>query len=228
MPKTILVVAAHPDDEVLGCGGTIARSVDQGMTVHVAFLADGVSSRAHEPGGQSDEGLQVRRTAAQKANKILGVNSVSFGDFPDNQMDVVALLDVVKIVEKLIVTHQPDTIFTHHAGDLNIDHRRTHEAVATACRPRSGHPVKTLLCFEVPSSTEWQVPGTAPCFAPHWFVDISKTLDRKIAALNAYGAELCPWPHPRSWQGVEHLARWRGAIIGAEAAEAFILGRHLS
>lgn len=228
MPKTVLVVAAHPDDEVLGCGGTIARSVDQGVTVHVAFLADGVFSRTSESGAQPDEELQVRRATAQKANKILGVKSVSFGDFPDNRMDTVALLDIVKNVEDLIVKHQPDTIFTHHAGDLNIDHRRTHEAVVTACRPRLGHPVKTILCFEVPSSTEWQVPGSGPFFAPNWFVDISKTLDRKMAALNAYATELCPWPHPRSLQGIDHLARWRGAVIGAEAAEAFILGRHLS
>lgn len=228
MPKTVLVVAAHPDDEVLGCGGAIAMLVDQGVIVHVAFLADGVFSRTPEPGAQSEEELQLRRATAQKANKILGVKSVSFGDFPDNRMDTVALLDIVKSVEVLIAKHQPDTIFTHHAGDLNIDHRRTHEAVVTACRPRPGHPVKTLLCFEIPSSTEWQVPGSAPFFAPNWFVNISETLDRKMAALNAYATELCPWPHPRSLQGIEHLARWRGAVIGVEAAEAFILGRHLS
>ena len=226
MNRSVLIVAAHPDDEVLGCGGTLALLADQGAQVHVAFLADGVFSRDPSPGRQAE--LTARRAAAQKACDVLGVKSVSFGDFPDNRMDTVALLDITKAVEEMIARRQPDTIFTHHAGDLNIDHRRIHEAVVTACRPQRGHPVKTLLCFEVPSSTEWQLPGSAPVFAPNWFVDISATLDRKLAALDAYAAELRPWPHPRSKQGVEHLARWRGTTIGAEAAEAFMLGRQLA
>lgn len=225
--SSILILAAHPDDEVLGCGGTIAKLADQGATIHVAFLADGVSSRAGDPKAQQDE-LHFRRAAAQKSCGVLGVTSVSLGDFPDNRMDTVALLDVSKAVEELISKHQPDTVFTHHAGDLNIDHRRIHEAVVTACRPQRGHPVKTLLCFEVPSSTEWQLPGSAPVFAPNWFVDISDTLVRKLAALDAYAAELRDWPHPRSRQGVEYLAHWRGATVGLDAAEAFMLGRQLA
>ena len=225
--SSILILAAHPDDEVLGCGGTIAKLADQGATIHVAFLADGVSSRAGDPEAQQDE-LRFRRAAAQKSCGVLGVTSVSLGDFPDNRMDTVALLDVSKAVEELISKHQPDTVFTHHAGDLNIDHRRIHEAVVTACRPQRGHPVKTLLCFEVPSSTEWQLPGSAPVFAPNWFVDISDTLVRKLAALDAYAAELRDWPHPRSRQGVEYLAHWRGATVGLDAAEAFMLGRQLA
>ena len=143
-------------------------------------------------------------------------------------MDTIPLLDITQAVETLIAKHQPEMVFTHHAGDVNIDHRRLHEAVATACRPQQGHPVKTLLCFEVPSSTEWQLPGSAPVFTPNWFVDISATLDRKLTALEAYAAELRTWPHPRSRQGVEHLAHWRGATVGVTAAEAFMLGRKLS
>lgn len=227
MTQSILILAAHPDDEVLGCGGTIAKLADQGAIVHVAFLADGVFSRAGDMVAQREE-LGVRRTAAHKACDILGVKSVSFGDFPDNRMDTVALLDIIKALEELIVAHQPEVVFTHHAGDVNIDHRRIHEAVVTACRPQCGHPVKTLLCFEVPSSTEWQLPGSAPVFAPNWFVDISGTLDRKLAALDVYAAELRDWPHPRSRQAVEHLAHWRGATVGADAAEAFMLGRQLA
>jgi LmbE family N-acetylglucosaminyl deacetylase len=103
-----------------------------------------------------------------------------------------------------------------------------HEATVTACRPQIGNPVETLLCFEVPSSTEWQLPGSAPIFAPNWFVDISDTLGRKLAALDAYAAELRAWPHPRSLQGVEHLAHWRGATVAVNAAEAFMLGRQLA
>ena len=224
--KSILVLAAHPDDEVLGCGGTIAKLADRGAIVHVAFLADGVFSRAGDQTKQQEK-LHNRRAAAQKACNILGVKSVSFGDLPDNRMDTTALLDITKVVEELITQHRPDTVFTHHAGDVNIDHRRIHEAVVTACRPQQGHPVKTLLCFEVPSSTEWQLPGSAPVFAPNWFINISDTLSRKLAALDAYAAELRNWPHPRSRQGVEHLAHWRGATVGVDAAEAFMLGRQL-
>lgn len=223
--KSILVLAAHPDDEVLGCGGALAKWADEGAVIHVAFLADGVFSR-NDNSTQQEE-LDQRRAAAQQACDILGVKSLSFGDFPDNRMDTVALLDITKSIETLIHEHQPDTVITHYAGDVNIDHRRVHEAVVTACRPQCGHPVKTLLCFEVPSSTEWQLPGSAPMFAPTWFVDISSTLDRKLSALERYAAELRGWPHPRSRQGVRHLAHWRGATVGVDAAEAFVLGRQL-
>lgn len=223
MRSSVLVLAAHPDDEVLGCGGSIAQFATDGATVHVAFLADGVSSR-----GADTAGLTARRTAAHSACNILGAKSISFGDFPDNRMDSVALLDIVQAMEALIAKHRPDTALTHHAGDVNVDHRRMHEAVTAACRPQRGHPVRSLLSFEVPSSTEWQLPGSGDPFVPNWFIDISATLDRKLAALDAYVAELREWPHPRSRRGVEHLARWRGATVGVDAAEAFVLGRRLA
>ncbi|MBK7000781.1 MAG: PIG-L family deacetylase [Rhodoferax sp.] len=226
MNRTIVILAAHPDDEALGCGGTIAKLADKGAAIHVAFLADGVVSRTSDTAAQQVE-LAARRAAAKKACDILGVKSVFFGEFPDNRMDTISLLDIIKPIEALIAKYQPDTVMTHHFGDLNIDHRRTHEAVVTACRPQRGHPVKTLLCFEVPSSTEWQLPGNAPAFTPNWFVDISEILERKLAALDAYSVELRAWPHPRSRQAVEHLAHWRGATVGVDAAEAFILGRQL-
>ncbi len=227
MTQSVLILAAHPDDEVLGCGGTIAKLSDEGADIHVAFLADGVFARGDDKKQKLDE-LYARRAAAQKASQILGVNSLSFGEYPDNRMDTIALLNITKAVEALIFECQPETVFTHHAGDVNVDHRRVHEAVVTACRPQRGHPVKTLLCFEIASSTEWQLPGSAPTFTPNWFVDISKTFDRKQAALDAYAAELRNWPHPRSRQGVDHLAHWRGATVGVDAAEAFMLGRQLA
>jgi N-acetylglucosamine malate deacetylase 1 len=226
MSKNIIVIAAHPDDEVLGCGGTISKLVDNGATVYVAFMADGVLSRGTDNDLQQKE-LEVRRLAAQKACDILGAKVIFFGDSPDNRMDTVALLDIVKPIETLLRKYKPDTIFTHHSGDLNIDHRLTHQAVVTACRPQPAHCVKTLLTFEVPSSTEWQLQGTTPVFTPNWFEDISDTLERKLAALHAYEIELRDWPHPRSQKAVEHLARWRGATIGVDAAEAFMLGRKL-
>ena len=227
MSNSVLVLAAHPDDEVLGCGGTIAKLANEGAVVHVAFLADGVSSRSIDHSLLLEE-LNSRRAAAKKACNILGAKSISFGEFPDNRMDTICLLEIAQAIETLIAEHQPDTVLTHYVGDVNIDHRRLHEAVVVACRPQQGHPVKRLLSFEVPSSTEWQLPGSAPSFAPNWFVDISATLDRKLAALEIYANEVRAWPHPRSRQGVEHLAHWRGATVGMDAAEAFVLGRQLA
>ncbi len=227
MHKSILVVAAHPDDEVLGCGGTMARVSQEGAAVHVAFLADGVSSRGGEA-ADLKKAIRARRAAAEKASAKVGVSSLYFGDFPDNRLDTVALLSLVQAIEELIAKYRPDTMFTHHAGDVNVDHRLVHQAAVTACRPQPGHCVRTLLSFEVPSSTEWQPPGSAPVFAPNWFVDISDSLSRKLAALEAYGGELRAWPHPRSREGVLHLAHWRGATIGVNAAEAFMLGRRIS
>lgn len=227
MSQSILILVAHPDDEVLGCGGTIAKLANKGAIIHVAFFADGVFARKGEQVQQQKE-LHSRRMAAKKACDILGVKSVTFGDFPDNRMDTVALLDITKTVESLIIEYQPDTVLTHHAGDVNIDHSQVHKAVVTACRPQNGQSVKTLLCFEVPSSSEWQLPGSAPAFDPNWFVDISATLSCKMAALEAYASELRDWPHPRSRQGVEHLAHWRGATVCVDAAEAFIVGRHIA
>lgn len=225
--NSVLVIAAHPDDEVLGCGGTMARLSKEGAVIHVAFLADGVTSRGGETARLAEE-LRVRRAAAEKACGILGVTSTHFADFPDNRLDSVALLSIVKPIEELIERLRPDTVFTHHTGDVNVDHRRVYEAAVTACRPRPGHCVRALLSFEVPSSTEWQPPASAPVFAPDWFVDISGSLDRKLEALEAYTAEMRAWPHPRSREGVTHLARWRGATVGVEAAEAFVLGRLIS
>lgn len=221
----VLVVAAHPDDEVLGCGGAIAKFAAQGQGVHVALLADGVGSRRK---GRIDAEVKQRRQAAKAAAKVLGATSVMFGDFPDNRMDGVDLLDVTQAVESLIVQYRPSVVLTHHAGDLNVDHRSISQAVVTACRPQPGHSVRTMLFFEVPSSSEWQVPGVGPAFAPNWFIDISGTLNAKLKALKAYDAEMRPWPHARSYQAVEHLARWRGASAGMAAAEAFVVGRMLA
>ena len=226
MANRTLIIAAHPDDEVLGCGGAILKLTRAGAEVHLAFLAGGMGARTPAP-GQRRAALAERAAAAEAAARILGVASLSFDDLPDNRLDSIPLLDITQKVEALIDQHRPTTLFTHHAGDLNIDHRRTHQAVITACRPQRGHPVRTLLCFEQPSSTEWQPPGSGLAFTPHWFVDISATLAGKLAALEAYAAELRDWPHPRSRQGIEHLARWRGASVGCDAAEAFMLARHL-
>jgi LmbE family N-acetylglucosaminyl deacetylase len=224
----VLVVAAHPDDEVLGCGGTIANLAAAGRSVHVLLLADGESSRAEVGGsGVAVGALAARHAAAQRAGRILGCASVEALALPDNRMDGLVLLDVVKEIEARIARHAPTTLLTHHSGDVNVDHRVVHQAVIVACRPVPGHSVRELLFFEVPSSTEWRPPGLADSFAPNYFVDVSATLDQKMAALDAYASELRDFPHPRSRPAIEALARWRGATVGVAAAEAFVLGRKI-
>jgi len=228
MTNSVFVVAAHPDDEVLGCGGSIARHADAGDHVHVLIVAEGATSRQQQRDRvQVDRELSDLVRAAQKAGEILGAKGVELLDLPDNRLDSIDRLDLIKLIEARIERYQPEIVYTHHAGDVNIDHRRLHEAVVTACRPTPGHSVKRLLSFEVASSTEWQPPGSAPAFQPNWFVDITDQLDRKRQALEAYASEMRPWPHARSIQALEHLARWRGAQVGVEAAEAFCLLRQL-
>ena len=225
-PKgNVLVVAAHPDDEVLGCGGAIASMVNASREVHVLILADGESSRLAKPAELPAEVSAARNAAAENAAQILGCTSVESLGLSDNRLDELALLDVVKMIEARISRHVPTTVLTHHGADVNVDHRIAHEAVVVACRPVPGHSVRELLFFEVPSSTEWRPPVPGASFAPNVFVDISDVLDRKMSALQAYAEELRVFPHPRSHAAVEALAHWRGATVGLHAAEAFVLGR---
>ena len=227
--STVLVIAAHPDDEVLGCGASMARHVHDGDSVHVVILVEGMTSRDKKPDRSvRGDDLSKLGEAAKRANAILGVESLTLGNLPDNRLDTVPLLDITKLVEEHINTVKPDIVYTHHAGDLNIDHRLIHQAVVTACRPIPGnHLVDTLLFFEIASSTEWQTPGSASPFVPNWYMNISETLQIKKRALEEYESEMRPWPHARSIKAVIHLAHWRGANIGVEAAEAFMLGRRI-
>ena len=229
LTATVLVVAAHPDDEVLGCGGTIAQHSNSGDHVQVLIVSEGSTSRqqTRDPAQMVHE-LSVLGEAAQVAGSILGAAGVELLGFPDNRLDSLDRLDLIKVIEERVERHQPEIVYVHHAGDLNVDHRRLHESVMTACRPTPGHVVKRLLSFEVASSTEFQSPGSsALTFQPNWFVDISDLWERKRNALAAYSMEMRDWPHARSLDAVEHLARWRGAQVGVEAAEAFCLLRQL-
>lgn len=226
--KRILVFAAHPDDEVLGCGATIARHTAAGDEVHVVILAEGATSRDDKRDRERRQSeLTELGKAAKNANDILKVRTLTLHDFPDNRMDSVDLLDIVKILEQHLDIIKPEIVYTHHAADVNIDHQRIHQAVVTACRPQPIQSVKTLLFFEVASSTEWQPAGSAIPFLPNWFVDVSATLAVKLKALQEYECEMRPWPHSRSMESVEYLARWRGGCVGVEAAEAFVVGRNL-
>ena len=226
--NSVLVVAAHPDDEVLGCGGTIARHVDQGDTVNVLIVAEGATSRSPRRNRDADKiQLSALTKAAENASHILGVSKLSILELPDNRLDSMDRLDLIKIVESYIAEYKTSIVYCHHSGDVNIDHRRVHEAVVTASRPVPGQLVKTLYSFEVQSSTEWQPPGSSFPFQPNLFVDITDQWERKKAALHAYADEMRPWPHSRSIESVEHLARWRGSQVGVSAAEAFCLMRSL-
>ncbi len=224
MNDSVLVVAAHPDDEVLGCGGTIYRMTKEGRKVHVLIMADGESSRDT---GVDNKKIEARNSAAEKASEILNCSSLKLLELPDNRMDGIELLDIIKPIENLIDEYQPSLVLTHHRGDVNIDHRLVHEAVITACRPQPGSSVGELLFFEVPSSTEWRPASDNESFNPNWFVDISSSLEFKLKALQAYKDELREYPHPRSMEAVEALSRWRGSIVGAHAAESFMLGRKI-
>jgi LmbE family N-acetylglucosaminyl deacetylase len=229
MTSPVAVIAAHPDDEVLGCGGTLARMSNEGRKVHILLLADGEGSRSGLFNSRAhNEALVARNAAALKACKILGASSVEVLGLPDNKMDTLVLLDVVKSVEAFISRYQPSTVFTHFPGDVNIDHRIAHDAVIAACRPLPDYVVDELFFFEIPSSTEWRPAGSTAAFFPNWFFDISATLGRKLDALEAYSSEIREFPHPRSLKAVASLATWRGASVGVTAAEAFILGRKLS
>jgi N-acetylglucosamine malate deacetylase 1 len=226
--ENVLVVAAHPDDEVLGCGATIAKWSAAGIPVNILIMSEGATSRDTVRSVKSKVSeLLLLKESAQCARNILGASSVKLLNLPDNRMDSMNLLDVIKIIELEIDILKPSVVVTHHVGDLNIDHRIVHEAVLTACRPQPGNLVNRILTFEVPSSTEWQTPESNISFKPNWFENVEGTIDLKIEALKAYQSEMRDWPHARSLQNVEYLSRWRGGSIGCKAAEAFTLIREL-
>lgn len=218
--RRALVVAAHPDDEVLGCGGTIARLADLGCAVHVHILAEGVTSRYADRAQAPATELAALHAQAEAAGALLGARSVTVHGFPDNRMDSVPLLDVVHTVEAAARAVRPDLVLTHHPGDLNIDHQVVHQAVVTTTRLTGPEAPAAVLAFEVPSSSEWAFSQFAP-FRPQVFVGVADGLDRKVDAMAIYDGEGRPFPHPRSPEALRALARTRGAAAGLAAAEAF-------
>jgi LmbE family N-acetylglucosaminyl deacetylase len=223
----ILVVAAHPDDEVLGCGGTIARLADQGHKIHVLILGEGMTSRSVQR-ADADPSLvqQLRRTTSDVA-ALLGARSVSTHDLPDNRFDTVPLLEIIKIVEASVNELAPETVYTHHWSDLNVDHSITCRATLTATRPIRGRPVGAVYSYEVPSSTEWTFGAAVKPFLPNVFVDVSGYLNVKIGAMRLYVSEMRAYPHPRSEEAMRANARRWGSHVGLEAAEAFELVRSI-
>ena len=222
--NNVLVVAAHPDDELLGVGGTVRRLADEGKTVRAIILAEGLTSRADKREEADFSALTALQEDARKASKIVGYTSIEFCGLPDNRMDGMELLDIIKIVSSYVDKYSPDTIFTHHHGDLNIDHRRTCEAVLTACRPVGDYCVKRIVAFETPSSTEWNYNYT-DCFCPNVFFDVTNTIKAKIDGMACYRTESTFFPHPRSEEALYSLAKYRGSNVGYQMAEAFMLLR---
>lgn len=213
----ILVVAAHPDDEVLGCGATIAKLAAFGHEILPVILGQGAMSRGETHVSEVDKLTQ----AAKNAALILGTKPPLFFDLPDNRFDSLDLLDIVKIVQKLIGDTQPELILTHHAHDLNIDHRITFQAVLTAARPMDDSSVREILCFEIPSSTEWGFGKIGPPFNPSVFYDVTEHFDTKVKALTYYDMEMRDFPHPRSLKNIQIMAEKWGSAVGCKCCEAY-------
>jgi LmbE family N-acetylglucosaminyl deacetylase len=223
MSKQVLVIAAHPDDESYGLGGTMARHIRRGDQVSVLILTDGVTARHNE--------TELQKAAALKACAALGVDDVRFAGLPDQRLDGMPLLEVIKPIHALVRGLRPQVVYTHHRGDANQDHRTVFAATLVAVRPFGNDPVNRVLCYETPSSTEWGPPFAEWAFVPNVFVDISATLDVKMDAIACYRetfqTEVKPFPHPRSPEAVRIYAQQRGITVGRNVAEAFVLMREL-
>jgi LmbE family N-acetylglucosaminyl deacetylase len=220
----ILTIAAHPDDETLGAGATIALHAARGDEVWVCILSDGVGARHGH--------VELQKDCAMRACDVLGVREVVFCGLPDQRLDTLPLLDVIAPIEKVIAELRPDVVLTHFKEDSNQDHRLVFQATLVAARPVNGSTVRRLMCYEIPGSTEWAGPFQESVFTPNVYVDVSSTLDKKIEAMHAYAdthiSEVRPYPHPRSYEALEIYARRYGIAAGLEAAEPFMLLREIA
>ena len=220
MKQKILVIAAHPDDETLGCGGTISKFTKENYEARVIFLSDGVGSRKN-PFKPKTKDIKLRKRHALNACKLLGFKKIKFFDLPDNSLDTLPRLKITKIIEKEIATYKPDLFFTHFINDLNLDHRIVAESVTIATRLyKKKH---TILNFEVLSSTNLKLGGKKNIFIPNFYVDVKSTIKNKIKAMKEYKSEIHNFPHPRSEEGLLLLSKYRGMFAGFEYAEAFYM-----
>jgi LmbE family N-acetylglucosaminyl deacetylase len=222
MSNRILVIAAHPDDEILGAGATLIKHTKEKDKVFCLILSQGVLSRTNA----KINDVSKLMSESKKAGKVMGFKEIYFADLPDNSFDTVSLLKVVKIIETYLAKVKPDIIYTHFDNDLNIDHRITSQAVITASRPCNPNHPKEILAFETLSSTEWQAKKNKQ-FCPNVYVDIEKCIGKKIEAMKKYDSELRTYPHSRSIEGIKILAKCRGLEAGLKFAEAFYLIRKI-
>ncbi|MFN7933204.1 MAG: PIG-L deacetylase family protein [Bryobacteraceae bacterium] len=217
----VLIVAAHPDDELLGVGGTAAAHARRGDEVHALILCEGVSVR------YGPERAAEIAAEAQRAARILGVSQIKMGRLPEQRLDELCLLQVIQEIEPVLASYEPHVVYTHFGGDMNRDHRIVSEAVLVAARPCSAPFLRELLMFETASSTEWSSPGLLPAFQPNLFVDITSHLDAKIEAFQCYSHEVKPCPHPRSPECLRARAQHWGSFICRQAAEPFLVVRSI-
>jgi len=231
MKNKVLVIVAHADDEVIGCGGTLLKHRDQGDEIHVIYMTDGVGARSSAKQAEKESleliKIKQRLDSQQNACKQLTVTKFYNFDFPDNQMDQVPLIEITQTIESVLNHYQANIIYTHHGGDLNVDHRIVHQAVLTACRPQPQSTIEKILTFEVNSSTEWSSISIGTTFVPNYYVDVSSYQIEKKELLTYYQQEMKPDPHSRSINGILNLNKSRGNHVGLECAEAFMLTRQI-
>jgi len=229
--KKILLVVAHPDDELLGVGATMNRLINEfNCEVKVVILGEGITSRSDTRDTvQWQAQLQKHKENIKKAQQAIGYQQLTVYDFPDNRFDSIDLLDIIKVIEKEKELFNPEIIFTHHGGDVNIDHQRTCEAVITACRPMEHERVKHIICFETPSGTEWRSSADPKHFVPNLFMEVSEeNVNAKVKGMESYEFEKRKYPHPRSPESLRVLAQYRGISVGKKYAEAFMLVRSIN
>jgi len=217
----VLIIAPHPDDEVLGCGGTIAKHVSGGDKVYLCIV-----TKAYPPEWAEQE-IQERREEVLRVNKILGVKKTDFLDFPTVKLDTIPQKELADSISRVVNEIKPEVVYIPHRGDANKDHRLVFEAAMVVTRPKPALGIRKVLCYEVLSETEWAAPFVDSAFVPNVFVNISETLETKLKAMSEYKSELKEFPHPRSLEAISVLAKMRGATVGVEAAEAFMLVREI-
>ena len=217
----VLVIAAHPDDEVLGCGGVIAKHAERGDRVSVCILC------AKPQPGADGEFEKEMKGYTEESNRILGVKKTFSCDFRPMELNVQPMLSVVRFIESCVSEVRPEIVYTHHRGDVHTDHKVVFDATVAATRSFGNYTVKKILCFEVPSSTQWAPPFIGYTFVPNVFVDITKSLGKKIEAMKAYKSEMRKYPHPRSPEAIELKSKVWGIKVGSENVEAFELVREI-
>lgn len=224
--KKVLVIVAHPDDEVLGMGGTIAKLVKEGATVDILIVTDGSSSQ-YRDSDHLAEIIEAKKKETHNCANVLGVRDIYYGELPDMKLDSTPHVRINQVVEEVIDKVQPDTVFTHFWGDVNMDHQNVYKSTLVAVRPVLGQIVRELYCYRVPSSTEWTPSKVDTMFMPNVFVDITDVAEKKYEAFSKYSTELRDYPHPRSVQYLRETDKAAGIQVGLLAAEEFVLLRKL-
>lgn len=221
--KKFLIIVAHPDDELLGCGGTAAKLISEGYEGKSIILSKGMLSR----GNEYEKYLNIHIENSEKANKEIGIEKIKIYNFPDNTFDTVSLLEIIKTVEKEISEYRPDIIFTHHGDDLNVDHQKTFQAVMTACRPQPDFLNPDIYTFFVVSASDWVDGYSMKTFVPNTFVNIEKFIDKKIKALSFYNTEMKDYPHSRSLESLQIFSQYWGNRVGYNYCEPLCLIRKI-